>query len=101
MLYNSIIGKKGWRNMEKTSKKKMEDGYKSIEELDMYMLYYGDAVVYQGGTKDLVKKLHQHRKHHDKWGSIYRLYCGNTVVYQGEPKDLVKKLHQHGKSHGL
>jgi len=35
MLYNSIIGKKGWRDMGKTSKKKMEDGYKSIEELDM------------------------------------------------------------------
>jgi len=55
MLYNSIIGKKGWRDMKKTNKKKMEDGYKSIEELDMYMLYYGDAVVYQGGSRDLVK----------------------------------------------
>jgi len=64
MLYNSISRRKGWRNMEKTSKKKMEDGYKSIEELDMYMLYYGDTVVYQGGSKDLVKKLHQHGKSH-------------------------------------
>ena len=64
MLYNSIIEKKGWRNMKKTSKEKMEDGYKSIEELDMYMLYYGDTVVYQGGSKDLVKKLHQHGKSH-------------------------------------
>ena len=87
--------------MGKTSKEKMKDEYKPIEKLDMYMLYYGDTIVYQGRSKDLVKKLHQHGKNHDKWGSIYRLYCGNTVVYQGEPKDLVKKLHQHGKSHGF
>jgi hypothetical protein len=78
--------------MKKSKTKANETQDEKSNTHDMYRLYCGDTIIYQGDLDNLEEKLYQHDKNQNLWCSIYRVYLGSDVIFQGGSEELLRKL---------